>query len=125
MKRLAALFALALPACSGQDSTSEAEVPRISAPLTAEAQQARFAACSARLAHYRDMGVVAHGGAKPGVDPAAWGALKPAQQAEIFDIAACIASGGATGPREVTIGQAGGGLDVETRRVANDRDFAG
>lgn len=121
---LAALTAALLSACGGSADQPQAE-RRIAGPLSDEAQQARFQACMARLDHYRQLGVVTHGGARPGVDRAAWEVLKPAEQAELFDVAACIATGGAVAEKIVTIAQEGEGPEIETRRVTNDRDFAG
>lgn len=76
------------------------------------------------MGHYRNLGVWKHGGAKPGVARAAWDVLKPAEKDEVFAIAACIGAGGQTGERIVTVAEEGSGPEIETRRVANDRDFA-
>ncbi|MFN3552945.1 MAG: hypothetical protein ACK4UL_07525 [Novosphingobium meiothermophilum] len=135
MKTIPVLFAFAAAAAvascggaapGGSDGASvETEGRRLSGPLEAEAQAARSAACMERMAHYRDLGVWKHGGAKPGVARAAWDMLKPAEKDEVFAIAACIAAGGQTGERIVTVAEEGNGPEIETRRVANDRDFAG
>lgn len=119
---LLALPAALLAGCGGEPAPAPA---RLAGPLSAEAQQARLQACNARLVHYRQLGVVKHGGAAPGVDRAAWDSLPGAEQAELFEVAACIASAGAVAEQVVTIAQEGGGPEIETRRVSNDRDFAG
>jgi|GEM_PF-2804749 len=77
-----------------------------------------------RLEHYEQLGVWKHGGAKPGVARAAWDALADAEKSEVFDVAGCITAGGQIGERIVTVTEEGGAPEIETRRVANDRDFA-
>lgn len=93
-------------------------------PLRPEQQQARLHACMQRMAHYQQLGVWKHGGAKPGVARATWDALTDAEKNEVFDLAGCISAGGQVGERIVTVAEEGGGAEIETRRVANDRDFA-
>lgn len=79
----------------------------------------------ARLGHYRTLKVWMHGGAKPGVARSGWDQLSDAEQNEIFDVAGCISTGGQLGEVMVTVAEEGGGPEIGTRRVANDRDFAG
>ncbi len=120
--------ALCLASCSSSATNPETNttstVPPLTGQLGALAQQARFQACSARLGHFRDLKVWIHGGAKPGVARSAWDQLTDAEKSEIFDIAACVGSGGQVTETMVTVAQEGNGPDIETRRVANDRDFA-
>lgn len=118
---LLALILLSLVAGDGGDPGPA----RIEGPLGPEAQAARSRACEARLVHYRDLGVVRHGGARPGVDREAWVALGNAERREIAEIAACIASGGQVAERIVSITEEGGLRVIATERIANDRDFAG
>lgn len=124
---LAAAAAISLPSCGGStpDTTpTNASAPRLSGSLDADRQQARNTACVARMEHYQQLGVWKHGGARPGVDRAAWEQLTDAERSEVFDIAACIIEAGQTGERMVTVSEEGNGPEIETRRVANDRDFA-
>lgn len=123
---LASAAAVTLVSCSGgtsDPSSSDAAAPRLTAQLDEAAQQARFQACNKRLDHYRQIKVWMHGGAKPGVARAAWYQLTDAKKSEIFDIAGCIASGGQVSESMITVAQEGNGPEIETRRVANDRDF--
>ncbi len=94
------------------------------APLGPEQQQARLQACMKRMAHYQQLGVWKHGGAKPGVDRAAWDKLADVERDEVFEVAGCIMAGGQVGERIVTVSGQGNGPEIATRRVANDRDFA-
>ena len=87
-------------------------------------QQRRSEACSQRLEHFRQIGVWANGGARPGVIRSAWDVLSDAEKSDLFDVAACIASGGQTGEKIITVAESGNGPEIETRRIANDRDFA-
>lgn len=65
-----------------------------------------------------------NGGVKPGVDRTAWDTLDESERAEIFDVAACISTAGQVAERIVIVTQSGNGPEIETRRVANDRNFA-
>lgn len=127
---LAAAAAITLPSCGGStpDSSApdatEARAPKLSGYLDADRQQARNVACTARMEHYQQLGVWKHGGARPGVDRSAWDKLADAEKSEVFDIAACVIAAGQTGERMVTVSEEGNGPEIETRRVANDRDFA-
>lgn len=76
------------------------------------------------MEHYRKLGVWKHGGSRPGVDRSAWDKLTDAEKSEVFDIAACVIAAGQTGERMATVTEEGNGLEIETRRVSNDRDFA-
>jgi hypothetical protein len=122
-----AIAALMVSACSGSASdptSTNATAPKLSGALDTDRQQARSAACMARMEHYQQLGVWKHGGARPGVDRSAWDKLTDAEKSEIFDVAACIIAAGQTGERMVTVSAEGNGPEIETRRVMNDRDFA-
>lgn len=123
---LAAVLALTLSAC-GSGSTddamaNDAPAPHV-APLDTVAQEARFKGCSARHDAYTKLGVIKHGGARPGVDPAAWEKLTKDEQREVFDIAACLATGGQNSERVVTVVEAGTDREIATIRVNNTRTF--
>ena len=122
MKQWAPLaFALILSAC-GSAPADDAPAPPV-APLDATAQEARFKGCSARHDAFTQLGVIKHGGARPGVDPDAWENLTEAEQREVFDIAACLASGGQNSERIVTVVEAGTDREIDTLRIANTRQF--
>lgn len=119
--------AASLASCGGESSDTEAtnaSAPRLTQRLDPGARQVRMQACLKRMKHYQELGVLKHGGAKPGVARAAWDALSDAEKSEVFDVAACITAGGETGDRIITVAEEGNGPEIETRRVANDRDFA-
>lgn len=122
-----AIAALSVSACSGSESdptSTNATAPKLSGALDLDRQQARNAACMERMEHYRKLGVWKHGGSRPGVDRSAWDKLTDAEKSEVFDIAACVIAAGQTGERMATVTEEGNGLEIETRRVSNDRDFA-
>lgn len=124
---LAIAAAASLASCGGRTSdptATNATAPRLKGQLDADRQQARNAACMKRMEHYQQLGVWKHGGARPGVARAAWDKLTAAEQSEVFDVAGCIAAGGQLGERMVTVAEEGNGPEMETRRVANDRNFA-
>lgn len=124
---LAIAAAATLASCGGSTSdptATNATAPRLNGQLDADRQQARNAACMARMEHYQQLGVWKHGGARPGVDRSAWEQLTDAEKSEVFDVAACIVSAGQSGERMVTVSEEGSGPEIETRRVSNDRDFA-
>ena len=118
---------LFLVGCSGPTDSADtnATLPRLNRELDQAAQSARFQACMARLGHYRNTRVWVHGGAKPGVVRRGWDQLTDAEKSEVFDIAGCISTGGQVSEIMVTVAEEGNGPEIETRRVANDRDFAG
>lgn len=121
-----AIAALSVSACSGSESdptSTNATAPKLSGALDFDHQQARSAACMARMEHYRKLGVWKHGGARPGVDHSAWDKLTDAEKSEVFDVAGCITAGGQLGERMVTVSEEGNGPEIETQRVSNDRDF--
>lgn len=125
---LASAAAVCLASCSGGNSdptATNATAPRLTGTLDEAAQGARFQACMARLGHYRNMRVWVHGGAKPGVARSGWDQLTDAEKSEVFDIGGCISTGGQLGEVMVTVAEEGDGLEIGTRRVSNDRDFAG
>lgn len=116
-----------LASCGGRTSdpkATNATAPRLKGQLGADRQQARNAACMKRMEHYQQLGVWKHGGTRPGVDRSAWDKLTAAEQSEVFDVAGCITAGGQLGERMVTVSEEGNGPEIDTRRVANDRDFA-
>lgn len=123
---LAAVLAVALSAC-GSGSTDDAMADDAPAPpatpLDAVAQEARFKGCSARHDALTQLGVIKHGSARPGVDPRAWELLTKAEQREVYDVAACLASGGQNSERIVTIVEAGTDREIGTVRVNNTRQF--
>lgn len=102
----------------------EGAPPKLTIELNETAQQARYQACLKRMEDYQNLGVWKHGGVRPGVDASAWELMPEAERTEVFDIAGCIAGGGQIGERIVTVAEEGNGPEIETRRVANDRDFA-
>lgn len=121
-----AAAAVSLASCGGGTSdptATNATAPKLQGELDVERQQARNAACMKRMEHYQTLGVWKHGGARPGVDRSAWVKLAAAEKSEVFDIAACIIAAGQTGERMVTVSEEGNGPEIETRRIANDRDF--
>jgi hypothetical protein len=87
--------------------------------LSAEQQQQRIAACfdSHRLLTAR--GVIAHGGASPGVDPEVWSGLTGEDKTLVIEVAACIQSGGQPGEQEILVQRAGGLGELERRRTPN------
>lgn len=124
---IAIAAAVNLASCGGSTSdptATNATAPRLQGQLDAERQQARSAACMKRMEHYQQLGVWKHGGARPGVDRSAWDKLTAAEQSEVFNVAGCITAGGQQGERMVTVSEEGNGPEIETRRVANDRNFA-
>lgn len=124
---LVSAAAVCLASCSGSTSdptATNATAPRLTGKLDEAAQGARFQACMARLGHYRNLRVWMHGGAKPGVARSGWDQLTVAERNEIFDVSGCISTGGQLGEVTVTVTEEGNGLEIGTRRVANDRDFA-
>lgn len=112
------------PGAPTDQTTKRLAAPKLSTKLDETKQQARYQACLKRMDAYEELRVWKHGGARPGVDSAAWELLSPEEKNEVFDIAGCIAAGGQVGERIVTVAEEGNGPEIETRRVANDRDFA-
>lgn len=92
-------------------------------PLGPEQQLARLQGCMNRMEHYQQLGLWKHGGARPGIDRAAWDLLGEVERTEVFDIAGCIKAGGQIGEQIVTVAEEGNGRDIATRGVANVRDF--
>lgn len=123
---LAAVLAMALSACGSgpaNDALADDAPASPATPLDAVAQEARFKGCSARHDAFTQLGVIKHGGARPGVDPEAWEKLTKAEQREVYDVAACLASGGQNSERIVTIVEAGTDREIGTVRVNNTRQF--
>jgi hypothetical protein len=75
--------------------------------LPADAQEARYQACSAAYSRWINAGVWQHGGARPGVDRDAWEELGDDERQEIIDAAACLATGGQVEAVTVEILEAG------------------
>lgn len=108
-------------------ATAAPKVPttrKLTGPLGIDAQSARNSACQERMKRFQTLGVWVHGGARPGVDRSAWELLTSDEKTEMFEVAACVASAGQVAEKIITVSEQGNGPEIETRRVANDRDFA-
>lgn len=103
--------------------TETGESEPVATELDVDAQMARSERCMERHRFWRDDGVWAHGGARPGVVRERWDELTSDQQQEIIDIAACIATGGQTTPVEVEITGEGGIGVLASDTVDNTQMF--
>ena len=131
----AALLAMTLSSCGespamkaedtkdNSDMTPLGPVPTQAAKQELTFQQSRLENCTARQKYYQNLGVWISGGVNPIVDKESWDALSQDARDEIFEIAACIAASGKTGPQEITIGAQGFDAPVVTRMVPNERDW--
>lgn len=117
-----------LTACDDSSTADEqkqpgSSKPYLQIPIDPEWQQLQLAACKARMQYYQDQGVWKHGGVAPGVALDAWEELSEQAKAEIFQIAACIASSGEMLEQTITVSVEGNGRAIETRKVISDQDF--
>ena len=131
----AVLLATALSSCGdspamkaedakdNSDMTALGPVPTQAAKEELNFQQKRLEGCTARQKYYQDLGVWISGGVNPIVDRESWDALSQDARDEIFEIAACLAASGKTGPQQITIGAQGFDAPVVTRMVPNQREW--